>query len=323
MKKIVVTYEAGEQEREMFRNHFPALETAFLAEHRNGDTPEKILGGAEVLISWNPTRELASINPASLRDVKFVQLLSAGYDHLKFEMFPPSSLIAANQGAYALPMAEHVLAMMLDGAKRLRRYHKRLANGEFNQLESFTKQVTNSTLGIIGFGSIGKETARLMRPFNLKIIALNTTGKTDREVDFCGTLEDLDYLLVNSDFVVISIPLTEETEGLIGKGELEEMKDDAVLVNVARGAVIKEGDLYKHLKAHPDFFAGIDAWWVEPFKFGKFEIKYPFFELPNLLGSPHNSALVDGIMLEGAKRAAENASRYLKGEDFAGVIRRN
>ncbi len=322
MKKIVVTYEAGEQEREMFRNQFPALETAFLAERRNGNKPETILDGAEVLISWNPTKELKSVDPASLRNVKFVQLLSAGYDHLKFEMFPSASLIAANQGAYALPMAEHVLAMILAGAKKLRRYHDSLAEGKFNQLKSFTRQVTNATLGIIGFGSIGKETARLMGPFNVNVIALNTSGKTDREVGFCGTLKDLDHLLVNSDFVVISIPLTDDTEGLIGKRELEEMKEDAVLINVARGPVIKERDLYEHLKTHPDFFAGIDAWWVEPFKFGKFEINYPFFELPNLLGSPHNSALVDGIMLEGAKRAAENVAKYISGEKFAGVITR-
>lgn len=320
MNKIVITYKAGEQEREMYRNQFPSHETTFLAERKNGSTVESILANAEVLISWNPTKELESVNPSSLQGVKFIQLLSAGYDHLKFEMFPANSVIAANQGAYALPMAEHVLAMILSGEKRLRRYHERLAVGKFNQLESFTKQVTNSTLGIIGFGSIGKETARLMRPFKVKVIALNTSGKTDVDVDSCGTLKDLDYLLANSDFIVISIPLTAETEGLIGKRELGRMKDDAVLVNVARGPVIKEKDLYEHLKNHPNFFAGIDAWWVEPFKFGKFEIKYPFFDLPNLLGSPHNSALVDGIMLEGAKRAAENVARYIKGKKFSGII---
>ncbi len=323
MKKIVVTYGAGREEREMYVRSFPTFEPVFLADRENGTTRESILEEAEVLISWNPTRELGSVDSVSLRNLKFIQLLSAGYDHLNFGMFPQSATIAANQGAYALPMAEHTLAMILSAAKRLREYHEKLALGRFNQTESFTKKVTGSTLGIIGFGSIGKETARLTRPFNVRVLAINSSGRTNEEVEFCGTLGDLDHVLSRSDFVVVSIPLAEETEGLIGKRELEIMKEDAILVNVARGPIIKEKDLYDHLKTHPNFFAGIDAWWVEPFKYGKFEITEPFFDLPNLLGSPHNSALVDGIMLEGAKRAAENTLKFLNGERFSGIVRRS
>jgi phosphoglycerate dehydrogenase-like enzyme len=123
--------------------------------------------------------------------------------------------------------------------------------------------------------------------------------------------------------VVISIPLTAETEGLIGKRELELMKNDAILINVARGPIIKEKDLYEHLKSHPDFSAGIDAWWIEPFKFGQFKINYPFFELPNLIGSPHNSAIVENIMIEGASKAAENVKRFLNNEEIKGVVNKS
>jgi len=100
------------------------------------------------------------------------------------------------------------------------------------------------------------------------------------------------------------------------------MKADAVLVNVARGAIVKERDLYEHLRSHPEFTACIDAWWFEPFKFGKFQINYPFFELPNLIGSPHNSVLVNGIMTDGARRAAQNVLRYLNKEQVRGVVQR-
>lgn len=322
MRKIVVTYGAGEDERKLLSNLFSSFDTVFLSDWKDMTDVDSVLKGTEVLVSWNPTRELASAKPSSLRDVKFVQLLSAGYDHIKFEMFPPSTLVAANQGAYALPMAEHTLAMILAAAKRLRHFRDRMAGGHFDQLHAFTKKITGSTLGVIGFGSIGKETARLMRPFDVRVFAINTSGRTHEQVDFCGTLKDLERVLANSDFVVVSIPLTEATDGLIGKRELEMMKEDAVLINVARGPIIKEKDLYEHLKSHPDFYAGIDAWWIEPFKYGKFEISYPFFDLPNLLGSPHNSALVGGIMLEGARRAAENTLRYLNGEKFSGLVSR-
>ncbi len=126
----------------------------------------------------------------------FIQLLSAGYDHLKFDMFPNKCFIAANQGAYATPMAEHTVAMILALAKKLRLYHNRMAEGKFEQLNSITRQVKGATLGIIGFGSIGKEVTRLMRSFDVKVMALNTSGKTSEDVDFIGTLNDLDHLLI-------------------------------------------------------------------------------------------------------------------------------
>ena len=97
----------------------------------------------------------------------------------------------------------------------------------------------------------------------------------------------------------------------------------AILVNVARGAMIDEGALYEHLRANPQFCAGIDAWWQEPFSEGSFGTNYPFFELPNVIGSPHNSALVPGILYRAARQAAANARRFLRGEPVAGVVRRD
>lgn len=322
MSKIIVSYDPDKEQREMFGRAFSSHDLSFLVDSPDEREKGMLLSSADVLISWNPTNELGTTDRALLQNIKYVQLISAGYDHLKFDMFSPSCVVAANQGAYALPMAEHVLAMILSRAKKLQQYHESLAHGHFEQWKSHTKQVTGSTLGIIGFGSIGKETARLMRPFNVKVLALNTTGTTDEDVEFCGTLKDMDSVLTKSDFIVVSIPLSKETEGLIGKTELEKMRNDAILVNVARGPILKQKDLYQHLKSHPEFSACIDAWWVEPFKFGRFKLEYPFFELSNLLGSPHNSALVDGIMLYGATRAARNAAKYLETGKAAGIIPR-
>ena len=144
---------------------------------------------------------------------------------------------------------------------------------------------------------IGKATAKLMQAFGAKILAINTSGNTNEKVDFIGTIKDLKYALNNADFIVISMPLSRSTKGLIGEKELSWMKPDAILVNVARGEIINEKAFYEHLKSHPDFKAGIDAWWIEPFKFGKFEIHYPFFDLPNVIGSPHNSSRVPDAMI--------------------------
>jgi phosphoglycerate dehydrogenase-like enzyme len=322
MRNILVTYKINEEEKNFYKTFFQDQEIYFLADVTETDKKEKILLESEIIVAWNPTRELEMFDKSLFRNFRLIQLLSAGYDHLKFDMFPSSCLIAANQGAYATPMAEHAVAMILSLAKKLRLYHNRMAEGKFEQMKSITRQIKGATIGIIGFGSIGKEVAKLMHGFDVKIMALNTSGKTSEEVDFIGTLDDLDHLLIHADFVVISIPLTEETDGLIGKRELEMMKNDAILINVARGPIIKEKDLYEHLKSHPDFSAGIDTWWIEPFKFGKFKINYPFFELPNLLGSPHNSSMVENIMIEGAGKAAENVKRFLNNEEIKGIVKR-
>ncbi len=112
------------------------------------------------------------------------------------------------------------------------------------------------------------------------------------------------------------------TRGLIGARELGLMKPKAILVNVARGAIIEEKALYDHLAANPDFCAGIDTWWREPLRGGSFGIEYPFFELPNLIGSPHNSGIVEGILSLASRRAALNVARYLEGKPILGVVRR-
>jgi phosphoglycerate dehydrogenase-like enzyme len=101
------------------------------------------------------------------------------------------------------------------------------------------------------------------------------------------------------------------------------MKDTAILVNVARGAIIDEGALFEKLKAQPKFTAALEAWWNEPYSSGDFRINYPFFDLPNVLGCPHNSGIVAGAYLNGVRCAAENVNRWLNHELIIGVVKRS
>jgi glycerate dehydrogenase len=318
---IVVTYSVGDARRGQLKDLLGTeVRLSFLADMPTG-LREQTLVDADVLLSWNLPKELLPAGPGLLRRVKMIQLLSAGADHLPFPELRSDIVIASNIGAYASPMAEHVLAMALALAKNLLREHQNLIRGEFHQ-SAMNRQLAGSVCGILGFGGIGRATARLMRGLGLQIYAVNTSGRTDEPVEFIGTLKDLKHVLSSSDVVSISLPLMKATRGLIGKRELGWMKPDAILINVARGAIIDEEALYEHLRSHPRFQTGLDVWWIEPFGSGEFRTTYPVLSLPNILGSPHNSAMVPGITEESTRRAVDNVKRFLRGEPIRGLVRR-
>jgi glycerate dehydrogenase len=313
---VAVTFRAGKDRMvELFGDAASVTMVGDLADQNRAE----VIRSADVLFVWNWAREVRR-GEGSQSKARLVQLISAGADRLPFDQLPAGAVMASNVGAYAEPMAEHVVAMTLALLKRLPQNHAKLAAGEWDQF-AFSRALRGAVCGILGFGGIGKATGRLMRALGARIHAINTSGRTDEPVEFIGTLDDLDAVLSASDVVVVTLPLTRRTHGLIGGRELGLMKPNAILINVARGDIVDEEALFEHLRTHPDFSAGVDAWWVEPFGSGEFRVDHPFFDLPNVLGSPHNSALVPGILEEAAGRAAENILRFLRGEPITGVVR--
>ena len=282
----------------------------------------RALRSADALLAYELPREV----PAGALDdpgrLGFIQLLSTGVDSVNFSGLPADLTVACNAGAYAAAVAEHALAMTLSLARRLPQRHAALAAGRF---EKWTPALTldGATCAIIGFGGIGRTTARMLRAFGARICAVTRTGEATEAADQTAGIANLASVLPAADVVILALPLTLATRGLIGASELALMKPGAILVNVARGPIIDQAALYAHLLAHPDFCAGIDTWWAEPTGDAPFRTDYPFLELPNVLGSPHNSSIVAGTMTSAARLAAENVRRYLRGDPVTGVIRRS
>lgn len=322
MTSVLVTFRAESEHRETLTKALGKASRIVFLSDVSPQNRAKELANADVLISWSVEEELRPEEFKLLDHAKMLQLVSAGVDHLPFRDLPLGLMIASNAGAYAEPMAEHAVAMILAITKNLFDRQVKLRNGTFDQT-NVNRMLQGSTCAILGFGGIGKAVARLLRCFDVKIYALNTTGRTDEPVDFIGTLRDLEHVLRLADIVILTLPLTNSTRKLIGKEQLRWMKNDAVLVNVARADIIDEAELYQKLKEKPQFTAAIDAWWIEPLRHGKFSTNYPLLELPNVLGSPHNSGIVHNSFQKGTMHAVENVKRFLNHEPVLGVVRRS
>jgi len=321
--QIVATYLPSETQKQAIHTVLDSIATIqYLPDLAK---PQRIsaLESADAILAnnWSAT-EITAQETQYLKKTRMIQLIFAGADKVPFEAIPQGISLASNVGAFAEPLAEHVLAMTLCLAKSILPRHLELARGTFDPA-GYNIELKGGICGIIGMGGNGAAVARLMQAVGMQVHGINRSGTSPVPLNFVGNLDDLDTLLSKSDVLVLTVPLNKETVKLIGKRELQRMKSDAILINVARGQVIDQQALYEHLKATPSFGAGIDTWWSEPGSPDGFKLDYPFFDLPNLVGSPHNADDVRGAMTAAAKAAAKNIRRFLEGKEIQGKINRS
>ena len=317
---VVVTFDVHRAGREVIGETIGTTATMVYLPDVPPAERATVLRRAAVILAQHTAKDLTPDEIPLIRDVKLLQFVTAGVDFIPLRAFPEALPIASNGGAFAEPMAEHALAMTLAAAKRLLIEHRQLAQGVFNQFTP-NRMLSGRVCGIFGFGGIGVATARLMRTLGMSIHAINRRGHSPEATAWIGTPAHLDVLLPAADVLVIAAPLSHATFKCIGARELAMMQEDAIVVNLARGEIIDEGALFTHLQAHPQFTACLDAWWVEPVRHGAFRMEYPFMTLPNVIGSPHNSASVGGGWQLALRRAAENCRRALTGEQPYSLIR--
>ncbi len=311
---LVVSFDTGRFGDEVIRKVLGDVAEIIHLPEVDAKQRTEVLRQADVLLARNTAKELTPDERDLISNLKLLQFYTAGVDFIPLQEFPATLPIANNGGAFAEPMAEHALAMALSAAKRLPTEHKNLETGEFNQFTR-NRMLAGGICGVFGFGGIGVATARLMGAIGMTIHAINRRGHSDEPTDWIGTPDQLDLLLQASDVFVIASPLSQATENCIGSNELSLMKEDAILVNLARGEIIDEAALFAHLQSHPEFTACLDAWWIEPVRHGSFRMDHPFLDLPNVIASPHNSASVKGSGPIAFQRAAENCRRALVGEE--------
>lgn len=322
-KTVVVTCAAPATVRRAVDDGLDGAGKAVFLDDVPAEKRGETLASAAAIMSFFFNKEVREEEYPFLENVALFQSISTGLDFLPFRSMPKKMVLACNAGGWAPQIAEHTVALLLALARRIVPLHNDLMKGVFSRHAYSPASLRGKVLTVVGYGGIGRRTAELLRPFGMQIYALNTSGRTSDPVHFMGTLNELPEILPETDVLLLSLPLDKHTRGLVGKRELDLMKKNAILLNVARAPLVVEQDLYEHLKANPEFQAGFDVWWKEPtWGGGDFALDYPFLELPNVVGSPHNSNRCENDMEDATRAAAANVAAFFSGEKIGGVIRR-
>lgn len=287
---------------------------------------DHLVGADDVLISLRFARREAS--PPNFR---LLHVPGAGLDGVDFDSLPSGALVC-NVFEHETPMAEYVMAAMLNheiGYAKLCAdfsrerwpdlYRSRVPHGE----------LAGKTLGIIGFGRIGREVAKRAKAFGMKVIAANRSEiDPDRDgpgqplIDQALPLTALDQLLTAADYVVVACPLTDSTHGLIDAAALSKMHRNAVIINVSRAQIIDQAALYDALSNERLGAAVLDVWWQYPTTCDDQPAPYalPFEQLPNVYATAHSSAWTKPLPERRYRLIAQNIRALMSGLPLTNVV---
>lgn len=284
------------------------------------ETIEKHLREVEVVIGGSFNKE----NLEQAKKLKLIQITFAGVDKLDFSLYKNyPEIFICNIHANKNAVAEHVFALILALAKNIVTNDRDLRLGKWHGFSTKepTVQLQGKSLGIIGLGSIGWEITKVGHILGMKVFALKRKiEEKDIEkkniLEFLGEKKDLEKVIKESDFIVLAVPLTRETKGLIGKKELKLMKGK-YLINISRGVVTDEKALFESLKEGILAGAAIDTWYQYPTSREK-EIlpsKYDFHKLDNVVMSSHTAGYTDRALEENIKSVFDNIVKIYYGEE--------
>ncbi|MDD1504294.1 D-glycerate dehydrogenase [Lysinibacillus sp. CNPSo 3705] len=218
--------------------------------------------------------------------LKLVTNLAVGYNNIDVKALRKRGIMATNTpGVLTNTTADLVWGLLLATARRIPESERYLREGKWKSwypMQLVGKDVSGSTIGIIGMGRIGQAVARRAKGFDMKILYNNRRRRHEVEEMYGFQYVSLEDLLKQSDFVVIMTPFNNDTVGLIGAKELALMKEDAVLINASRGGIIDENALYDTLKNGKLWAAGLDVFEQEPIA-----LDHPLLTLPNVVALPH------------------------------------
>jgi phosphoglycerate dehydrogenase-like enzyme len=278
---------------------------------RGGEVRPEQLDGLDGLYHF-----AAPVTAASLEGVDRLAILArhgVGLDFVDLDACTEHAIaVTITPGGVTRPMASAAVTLVLGLAHRLADRDRALRAGAWGdgRFDPIGVGLTGRTLGLLGYGRIGRDVARLLAPWNMRMLVSTRNRFGEAGVEWV----ELDELLRGADVVVVAVPLTDETRGLLDAGRLASMKPTAMLVNVSRGAIVDQAALVDALRYGRLAGAGLDVFDPEPLPADD-----PLLALPNVIGAPHSLGYTDELIRGCVEEACASLLAVARGEAPANV----
>jgi D-3-phosphoglycerate dehydrogenase / 2-oxoglutarate reductase len=273
----------------------------------------RLAGEADFILAGRAAIDAEMIDAA--KNLRFIQKWGIGIDRLDIEAARRRGIpVAIAAGSNSNPVSEHAVLLMLATLRRLPLVDSSARKGIWmsQEMRSVCMQLTGRTVGIVGFGNIGRLVALKLRGFDTRNLYYDTR-RVDKVLEraFNVSYRALDELLTESDIVTLHAPLTADTQHIINADTLAKMKPSSILINTGRGGLVDENALYEALKAKTIFGAGLDVFDSEPIP-----DDHPFLGLDNVVITPHTSGAVFDNVPNVARHVLGNIMRVINGEEL-------
>lgn len=313
--KIVLLEELGVTETvlEKYSKKLEEMGHTFVSYKKdtNIETQIERVKDADVLMIANMPLDKKVIENAN--NLKFIDVAFTGVDHIPVEEAKQRNIAISNASGYATQaVAELCISFMIQLLRKIKENEESCRKGGTKE-GLIGNLLCGKTVGIVGAGKIGKKVAELCKAFGCKVIAYNRSTINDNSIDEQVSLEDL---LKNSDIVSLHCPLTSETKGMIGKEQLKLMKETAILINTARGDVVKSADLAEALQNGTIAGVACDVFEKEP----PLQLDYSLLNTPNTIVTPHMAFSSVESMEERAEIVFYNLFSWLDGKQKNKII---
>lgn len=256
-------------------------------------------------------------------DLKWFHILMTGYEHiLATGLIPKDVFLTTSAGAVSIPVAEVVMGYLLFFVKKFRPSLENQRMHKMDRMLGQMRELHERNLAVLGLGHLGKEVARKAKlGFDMRVTGVDGVVSEFEYADRIVGPEMLDEVLKESDFVVITLPLTPETEGMISAKQLKRMKPTAFLVNVARGEILDKDAFAFALKERWIAGAAIDVFWGDPTKEAVLEKDDELWDLDNLFITAHNATGTDRYIERTAGVFCDNLKRFMAGEPLLNMVK--
>ena len=259
----------------------------------------------------------------NIRNLKWFHTLMTGYEHiLASKLISNAVLLTTSAGTVSIPVSEVVMGYLLFFVKKFRESLENQRDHRMDRMLGQMRELHGRNIGILGLGHIGKEIAKKAKlGFDMRVLGYDKFVTEFQYADEIFPPERLDEVITQSDFIILSLPLTPDTEGIIGERELKLMKPTAYLVNIARGEILDKEAFTRALKENWISGAAIDVFWGDPTKEAVLDEGDLLWDMDNLFITAHNATGTDRYIMRTGNFFCDNLEMFMEGKELFNIVK--